>query len=268
MSNKIAMIMRSDKLIKDFNLKRTTIDTSFGPVDRCYIGEIYDTEVLMIYGRFGGQKVPSDQINYQQNIEAVKNAGFHSLIGTYVVGGIKRERFAGSTYIIKDIVGMGNYSISVDMKHPFHNAEMFEPFCTELYSKLVESSKGLTFDVIPDATYVCFHGWPRIETKAELTFYEKMGWDVVGQTCDPEATLARLNGLCYAAVAVQIDDPLHRGSTVMQGSHTMSIKEYRENTEQVVMEFLKIFKGLHCSDCCKLKRTNSSFKEFPEAFYE
>jgi purine nucleoside phosphorylase len=268
MSNKLAMIMRSDKLIEDFNLQRVTIDTSFGPVDRCYAGKIFNTEVLMIYGRFNGQKVPSNLINYQQNIEVVKNAGFDALIGTFVVGGIKHERFAGSTYIIKDIVGMGNYDILVNMKYPFHNAEMFEPFCENLYFKLVESSERLSFCVISDAVYVCFHGWPRIETKAELDFYEKMGWDVVGQTCDPEATLARLNGLCYAAVAVQIDDPLHRGKSVLKKSHTTSIKEYRKKTEQVVLEFLKTFDGLKCSTCCKLKRSNSSFREFPEVYYE
>jgi purine nucleoside phosphorylase len=33
-----------------------------------------------------------------------------------------------------------------------------------------------------------------------------MGCDVVGQPLDPEATLAREGGCCYAALAVTIDD--------------------------------------------------------------
>ena len=39
----IAIIMRSDEVIKEFNLKRVTINTSFGPVHRCFVGNIYDS---------------------------------------------------------------------------------------------------------------------------------------------------------------------------------------------------------------------------------
>ena len=80
----VAIIMRSEETIKRFNLKRITINTSFGPVHRCYIGKIYDVSVLIIYGRFNGEKVPSSQINFQQTIEAVKNSGATKLIGTFV----------------------------------------------------------------------------------------------------------------------------------------------------------------------------------------
>ena len=31
----VAFIMRSDEMIKEYNLKRITVDTSYGPVDRC-----------------------------------------------------------------------------------------------------------------------------------------------------------------------------------------------------------------------------------------
>ena len=48
---KVALIMRNDEMIEKFNLKRVTIDTSFGPVDRCFDGYVYDVPVLVIYGR-------------------------------------------------------------------------------------------------------------------------------------------------------------------------------------------------------------------------
>ena len=124
----IAIILRSDETIKEFNLKRVTINTSFGPVHRCYIGNIYAVPVLIIYGRFNGEKVPSNQINFQQTIEAVKNSGATKLIGTFVVGGINPEMPQGSVYVLGDLVGMGNYSINWNQTRPFHNAEMFEPF--------------------------------------------------------------------------------------------------------------------------------------------
>ena len=133
----------------------------------------------------------------------------------------------------------------------------------------------MNFDVINNAIYVCFHGWPRIETKAELDFYNKMGWDIVGQTCDPEATLARLYGLCYAGIAVQIDDPMHRnqdiqnlGISKLPNTNSVSIKEYRKKTTAIILQFIKDFEQNTCSKCSNLKRTNNSFREFPEYWYE
>lgn len=270
----ITFIMRSDEMIKEFNLKRVTVDTSYGPVDRCYIGEIYGVKVMVIYGRFNGQKVPSNMINYQQNIEATKNMGCKNLIGTYVVGGIIPERKAGTTYVLGDIVGMGNYNIDVNQRYGFHNAEMYQPFCGELTEMLKAASKKMDFNVITDATYVCFHGWPRIETKSELEFYCKMGWDIVGQTCDPEATCARLEGVCYAGIAVQIDDPMHRQEDIINlendqiNCNSKSISEYRKNTTAIILQFIKDYKENTCQKCGNLKRTNNSFKEFPEFMYE
>lgn len=271
---KVAFIMRSEEMIKEYNLKRITVDTSYGPVDRCYVGNVCGIDIMIIYGRFNGQKVPSDMINYQQNAEAVKNMGCKNLIGTFVVGGIVPKRSAGTTYVLGDLVGMGNYHIDVNQQYGFHNAEMYRPFCEDLTNQLKKASWKMNFDVIIDATYVCFHGWPRIETKAELDFYNKMGWDIVGQTCDPEATCARLAGLCYAGVAVQIDDPMHREEEIENlngkrtNSNSKSISEYRKNTTAIIMQFLEDYKDNTCNKCCNLKRTNNSFKEFPEYMYE
>lgn len=270
----VAFIMRSDEMIKEYNLKRITVDTSYGPVDRCYVGTVQGVDIMVIYGRFNGQKVPSDMINYQQNVEAVKNMGCKNLIGTFVVGGIVPERSAGTTYVLGDIVGMGNYHIAVNQQYGFHNAEMYRPFCEELTKQLGKASEKMEFEVIKDATYVCFHGWPRIETKAELDFYNRMGWDIVGQTCDPEATCARLAGLCYAGVAVQIDDPMHREEDIENldgnkaNSNSKSISEYRKSTTAIIMQFLEDYEKNTCNKCCNLKRTNNSFKEFPEYMYE
>lgn len=270
----IALIMRSDDIIKDWGLTRYTVNTSFGPVDRCFFGKIYDIEVMLVYGRFNGQKVPSDMINYQQTMEAILNMGVKKVIGTFVVGGIKENSDIGDVYIIDDIVGMGNYHIYVNQLSSFHNAEMLNPICQELTEQLRRVAKLMPFKVNTHAIYVCFHGWPRIETKAELAFYNKMGWDVVGQTCDPEATVARLLGLCYAALAVQIDDPQYREKNIqsinksIKNDNTMNITKCRKRTTEMVLKFLQTYEKCNCTSCCQINRSNTSFLEFPESFYE
>ncbi len=271
----IAIIMRDDEIIKKNNLKRITINTSFGPVHRCYIGKIFDVSVLIIYGRFNGEKVPSNQINFQQTIEAVKNSGAKKLIGTFVVGGINPSMPQGSVYILSDLVGCGGYSINWNQNDSFHNAEMFEPFCEELTKQLNISARKMSFPVKENATYVTFYGYPRIETKKELEFYNSQGWDVVGQTCDPEATLARLNQICYAGVAVQIDDPNSRYDYIKnlknnnkKEQYVESIKSCRKRTSQIVLQFLKDYKRFRCDICSKMSRKNNNFREFPDEFYE
>ena len=271
----IAIIMRSDSIIKDFNLKRVTINTSYGPVHRCFIGKIYSIPVMIIYGRFNGQKIPSSQISFQQTIEAVKLSGANKLIGTFVVGGISSEMPQGSVYVLGDLVGAGNYNIDWNQNMPFHNAEMFEPFCNTLTRKLCEASRKMNFPVKENAIYVSFHGYPRIETKAELEFYNKMGWDIVGQTCDPEATLAKLNQICYAAIAVQIDDPNGRANYINDLkvkntaiAYVEDIKSCRDRTSKIILQFLKDYKKYDCDVCSKMSRKNKNFREFPDEFYE
>lgn len=271
----IAIILRSDEVIKNFKLKRVTIPTSFGPVHRCYIGKIYDVPVLLIYGRFNGEKVPSNQINFEQTIEVVKNCGIKKLIGTFVVGGINPDMPQGSVYVLGNLIGLGNYRINWNQNYPFHNAEMFLPFCSKLTEQLCEASRKMPFDVKENATYVSFNGFPRIETKAELDFYNKMGWDIVGQTCDPEATFARLNQICYAGIAVQIDDPSGRAEYISslkkkeeKEAYVESIKSCRERTTKIILQFLKDYKREECEVCSKMSRKNNNFKEFPESFYE
>lgn len=271
----IAIIMRSDEVIKEFNLKRVTINTSFGPVHRCFVGKIYDVPVLVIYGRFNSEKVPSSEINFEQTIEAVKNSGCKKLIGTFVVGGINPKMPQGSVYVLGDLVGMGNYNIHWNQNESFHNAEMYEPFCPILTKKLCEASEKMPFPVKQAATYVSFYGYPRIETKKELEFYNRQGWDIVGQTCDGEATCARLNQICYAAVAVQIDDPNSRKDYVdnlkvnkKKNQYVETIKSCRERTTKIVLQFLKDYKEESCPVCSKMSRKNNNFREFPDYFYE
>ena len=272
---KVALIMRSDDVIEKFNLKRVTVDTSFGPVHRCFEGYIYDAPVMMIYGRFNGQKVPSVEINFQQIIEAIKNRGISKVIGTFICGGINPEAPQGSVYVLGDLIGISGYRIKWDQKQSFHNAEMYEPFCPELTKRLCEAAKKMDFPVKTDATYVSFYGWPRIETKGELKFFNKMGWDVVGQTCDPEATLAKLNQMCYAAVAVQEGDPNNRSNYIARlekseeaTTYVETIRSCRERTTKIVLQFLKDYTDYECPICKKMSRKNKDFREFPDKYYE
>ena len=102
-----------------------------------------------------------------------------------------------------------------------------------------------------------------------------MGWDVVGQTCDPEATLAKLNQMCYAAVAVQKGDPNNRSEYINCLENNKTAVEYvetiracRERTTKIVLQFLKDYTDYDCPICKKMARKNKDFREFPDKYYE
>lgn len=203
---KVAVIARPDWFMKKSSLLHVVIETKFGVHNRCFIAEHDGVKFLIIYGRFDRIRSTSTDINFEINQEVVSLLGIKNVIGTFVTGSVKDCDKAGSVYILSDFVGVGGFNRSRNKEGGFRNVDMFHPFCNKTREILIDSSRFLKFAINHKGIYVCFHGFPRIETEAELDFYKRNKWDVVGQTLDPEATLAREDGCHYAALAATIDD--------------------------------------------------------------
>ena len=65
-------------------------------------------------------------------------------------------------------------------------------------------ARGAGVGIVAGGTYAATQG-PRLETAAEIDRLERDGADMVGMTGMPEAALAREIGLCYAAIAVVVN---------------------------------------------------------------
>ncbi len=202
---KVAIVARPDWFMKKAKLQHLIVETKLGTHDRFYLTEYDGKKFVIVYGRFDRIRSMSSDIDYELTQEAISAIGIETIIGTFVAGSIKDDDFAGSVYIPHDFVGMGNYSQTRN-RNGFKNVDMFTPFCEETRQKLILATKKVPFPVNNKGIYVCFHGYPRIETKAELDFYGRMGWHMVGQTLDPEATLAKEAGCHYSAIVATIDD--------------------------------------------------------------
>jgi 5'-methylthioadenosine phosphorylase len=213
-------------------------------MDRAFRGNVEGRSVVVVYGRFDKARRTSQDIDFERTQAAFNVLGVKAIIGTFVVGGIRTEYPIGSVFVPDDMVGMGGFHKSLFKEGGFKNVDMYQPFCEGLRGALSKAAADVSFPVRTRGTYVCFHGYPRIETKAELDFYCRMGWDIVGQTLDPEATLARESGCCYAAVAVTIDDPTTR-TAFMAGDEKArrliqeAIPTGRRKTTELVFSALK-----------------------------
>jgi 5'-methylthioadenosine phosphorylase len=131
---------------------------------------------------------------------------------------------------------------------------MYRPFCETVRSALIHSAKMQELQAHDQGTYVCFHGYPRIETHAELQFYTQMGWHIVGQTLDPEATLARESGCCHGAVAVTIDERQTRdlflnGDDNARITTQSAISSGRLKTTQIVLGAIRYLPPVESREC-------------------
>lgn len=203
---KAAIIARPDWFMEEHHAVPLVIETPYGTHLRCYAASHHGINFLIVYGRFEKVRTTSTGINFEITQEAISMLRIRSVVGNFVTGSIQEKTMAGEIYIPHDFVGLGGYNQTRNRDKGFRNVDMFHPFCPHLRSDLIAGAAETEHSVHGEGVYACFHGYPRIETHAELQFYQKQGWDVVGQTLDPEATLAREAGCHYAAMAATIDD--------------------------------------------------------------
>lgn len=268
----IGIVGRFDTKLLKYKFKRIYIPTKYGLMDRAFYAIVEGKKVVVIYGRFDKNRTVSEDINFEKTQAAFNTVGAKTIIGTFVTGGIQKKHRIGDVFILSDLVGLGGYKKSLFREAGFKNVDMYIPFCEEIRKALIKGSKKCSFPVNTSGIYACFHGYPRIETKAELDFYEKNGWDIVGQTLDPEATLARESGCCYAAVAVTIDDPKTRkqfleGNKKARNLIQNAIPKGRFKTTEVVFNALKYIPPLEKRKCMcghKFHSEKSHFRYLPD----
>ena len=240
---KIAIVARPDFFMQRNDCRQVIVETTRGVHTRCYLSASNGIPFLIIYGRFDRVRGMSSDINFELTQEVISFLGISHVIGTFVVGSIREDEKAGSVYVPNDLIGMGGYSNSrtKDRAIGFRNVDVLQPFCEETRRVLIESSKSLPFAVKPEGTYVCFHGWPRLETLAELQYYKLIGGDVVGQTLDPELTLAKEAGCHYAALAVTIDD--HEIRTRFLANDRTGLNELNRNMVEGRRKTFSVFEA-------------------------
>ena len=179
--------------------------------------------------------VPPHMINYRANIKALKQLGVERVLATFAVGSINHEMPPMSLVAIDQFIDFTSgrkFTFYEGGESGLAHTEMTEPYCGGLRKRLLEVAQEKSIHVHPKGTYVCTNG-PRLETAAEISMFEKLGGDVVGMTCVPEAPLAREAGLHYAALAFSIN----WGA----GLHTEKIEFHEEGIIELKQKILGLF---------------------------
>lgn len=238
---KLGVVLRAENLIRDKRLRQTRVVTPFGPVDRIFSGDLHGVETHFLYGRFPGARTPSWEIPYEANQGAFDELGVDHQIGTFVVGGVDKAVRSGDLIIPHDLISLSGPSRSMPPADGrFRNAHVIPTFCPVLRGLLIRGAREAGIAVHESGVYFSFYGFARIETDAELELIERLGARLVGQTLDPEFTLARLRNRHYAAIAVAIDsyhdmkNEQEQDPEVFRARSRQAIADGRERFERII----------------------------------
>jgi len=159
--------------------------------------------VIMFNGRFHFyQGYPLQEVVLP--VRVASKLGIGSLVVTNASGGINRSFTPGDIMLITDHINMlgsnplvgresGNYGpIFVDMT---------EPYDLGFIDKVKSIAQECGLGELKAGVYLATTG-PSYETKAEISFFEKIGADVVGMSTVPEVIVANQLGMKVLGLSV------------------------------------------------------------------
>jgi 5'-methylthioadenosine phosphorylase len=179
------------------------IKTPYGePSDAFRVCEVPGAEFVFLSRHGTPHHIPPHTINYRANIWGFREMGVERIISVNAVGGISPSIKPGDVVIPDQIIDMthGRAATFYDGDEVVH-IDFTSPYCPELRESILEAGKKSGKAPGESGTYICVNG-PRLESKAEIGYFSRIGGEVVGMTVMPEACLARELELCYAGIAV------------------------------------------------------------------
>jgi 5'-methylthioadenosine phosphorylase len=179
------------------------------PSDPPRIGSHGGATVIFLPRHGKDHRIPPHKLNHRANLWALRELGATQVIGTSSTGSLKKTIHPGTFVVPHDFIGFWSIPTYFDDKVVHATPSLDEG----LRSALVAAAKEANATVRDRGVYVQTTG-PRLETRAEVAFFTKIG-DVVGMTMASEATLASELGIPYAALCTVdnfahgiVDEPL------------------------------------------------------------
>jgi 5'-methylthioadenosine phosphorylase len=204
-------------------LERVLPETKYGkPSDEILICDC-EGEMIAFVPRHGAKHaIPPHKVPYKANLAALKSLGVEYVIGTCIVGSLKKEIPPGSLVVLDQFVNLTwGRDDSFEADGAFMHLPMGEPYCNTLRTALLTTAHEKNIAVVSKGTAAVIQG-PRFSTVAESQWLSRNGWDVVNMTQYPECYFARELGLCYAAIAAVTDYDVGLQEKLVIDSHTMN----------------------------------------------
>ena len=188
------------------NKKLIDINSPFGKVsDKIIEGSINNNKIYFLSRHVKGHKYSPSGINYQANIEALKECGVTDIYSLSAVGSLKESLDPGTFVIINQFIDRTfSRNKSFFNKGIVAHVPMSEPTSKELMNLGRIVLDNLNIKNIYGGTYLAMEG-PQFSSKAESNLYRQWECDVIGMTNMPEAKLCREAEIRYCSIAMVTD---------------------------------------------------------------
>lgn len=182
--------------------------TQYGmPSSTLMLGKMQGLDIAFLARHGRPHCIPPHAINYQANLQALKDAGVHWVIAVNAVGGISDVQQSGVLSIPDQIIDYTYgrvHTYSTSAKTSLQHIDFTWPYSAFLREVLLKAGEEAGVALQDGAVHGVMQG-PRLETAAEIRRLANDGCDVVGMTGMPEAALARELGLEYACITVVVN---------------------------------------------------------------
>ena len=234
------------------NKKLLDIKSHWGnPSDKIIEGTTNENQIFFLSRHGLGHKLSPSAINYQANIDCLKQCGVTDIISLSAVGSLKESLNPGTFVIVDQFIDR-----TINRKKSFFNegivahVPMSEPISKELMLLSKKNLDKLNISNVFGGTYLAMEG-PQFSTKAESHLYRQWGCDVIGMTNIPEAKLAREAEIRYCSISMVTDyDCWHQDHESV--NLEMILKTMRKNTEKSIKFIQSIsneyYKGIDFSE--------------------
>ena len=212
------------------NSRLLDLNSSWGnPSNKIIEGYIGKQKVLFLSRHGEGHKFSPTSINYQANIECLKQCGATDIISLSAVGSLKESLKPGTFVIVDQFIDRTTFrKKSFFSEGIIAHVPMASPTSKELMNASKNILDNLNIKNVLGGTYLAMEG-PQFSTMAESNIYRTWNCDVIGMTNMPEAKLSREAEIRYCSISMVTDyDCWHEGHESV--SLEMVLKTMESNT--------------------------------------
>lgn len=227
------------------------IKTPYGsPSDPYRVCESSGIEFAFLSRHGSPHRLAPHKVNYRANIWGFRELGVERILSISAAGGINPELKPGDIVITDQIIDMtnGRASTFYDENEVVH-IDFTMPYCSELRGFVLDAGKKTGIELRNSGTYVCVNG-PRLETKAEIAHFAKIGGDIVGMTGMPEACLAREVEICFSSIAVVTNYAAGISAKKLTATEVVeTMKLSMERTRRLLLKTISIIPEKRTCEC-------------------
>ena len=212
--------------------ERVAVSTPFGdPSDELVIGDLDGRRVAFLARHGRDHRFQPHRVNYRANLWALRSVGVRQILSPCAVGSLREELGPGAIVVPDQVVDRtwGRAHTLYEEEGPVVHVGFADPYCPHGRQVVIDAARSAGKQVEDGGTLVVING-PRFSSKAESRWHQQAGWDVVGMTAMPEASLARELAMCFTTIALVTDHDagVHGGEAV---THQEVLAVFARNVE-------------------------------------